>query len=65
MHATMLIAVQTGDNVFNCLTTMYRGSLTFETPMLFSNAFVILFTFGCFTGMMLSIAAEDIQYHDT
>ena len=44
---------------------MYKGALTFETPMLFSIAFVILFTFGGFTGMMLSIAAADIQYHDT
>ena len=44
---------------------MYKGSLTFETPMLFSIAFVILFTFGGFTGLMLSIAAADMQYHDT
>ena len=65
MYATMLIAVPTGVKVFNWITTMYRGSLTFETPMLFSIAFVILFTFGGFTGMMLSIAAADMQYHDT
>ena len=44
---------------------MYKGALTFETPMLFSIAFVILFTFGGFTGLMLSIAAADMQYHDT
>ena len=65
MYATMLIAVPTGVKVFNWVTTMYKGALTFETPMLFSIAFVILFTFGGFTGMMLSIAAADTQYHDT
>jgi len=65
MYATMLIAVPTGVKVFNWITTMYKGSLTFETPMLFSIAFVILFTFGGFTGLMLSIAAADMQYHDT
>ena len=65
MYATMLIAVPTGVKVFNWITTMYKGALTFETPMLFSIAFVILFTFGGFTGMMLSIAAADTQYHDT
>ena len=65
MYATMLIAVPTGVKVFNWITTMYKGCLTFEAPMLFSIAFVILFTFGGFTGLMLSIAAADIRYHDT
>src|SRR5690606_5066226 len=44
MYSTMLIAVPTGVKVFNWVTTMFRGSLTFETPMLFSIAFVVLFT---------------------
>ncbi|MBT4962898.1 MAG: cytochrome c oxidase subunit I [Francisellaceae bacterium] len=65
MYATMLIAVPTGVKVFNWISTMFRGSLTFETPMLYSIAFVILFTFGGFTGLMLSIAPADFQYHDS
>ncbi|MBU3068721.1 cytochrome c oxidase subunit I [Aestuariicella sp. G3-2] len=65
MYATMLIAVPTGVKVFNWITTMFRGSMTFETPMLFSVAFVILFTIGGFSGLMLAIAPADFQYHDT
>jgi cytochrome c oxidase subunit 1 len=65
MYATMLIAVPTGVKVFNWVSTMYKGSMTFETPMLFSLAFVILFTIGGFSGLMLAIAPADFQYHDT
>ncbi|SEA18842.1 cytochrome c oxidase subunit I [Microbulbifer marinus] len=65
MYATMLIAVPTGVKVFNWVTTMFRGSMTFETPMLFAVAFVILFTIGGFSGLMLAIAPADFQYHDT
>lgn len=65
MYATMLIAVPTGVKVFNWVTTMLKGSLTFETPMLFAVAFVVLFSLGGFSGLMLSIAPSDMQYHDT
>lgn len=65
MYATMLIAVPTGVKVFNWISTMWKGSLTFETPMLFAVAFVILFTIGGFSGLMLAIAPADFQYHDT
>ena len=65
MYATMLIAVPTGVKVFNWVTTMWRGAMTFETPMLFSIGFLVLFTIGGFTGLMLSIAPADFQYHDT
>jgi len=65
MYATMLIAVPTGVKVFNWVTTMFRGSMTFETPMLFAIAFVILFSIGGFSGLMLAIAPADFQYHDT
>lgn len=65
MYATMIIAVPTGVKVFNWVTTMFKGSMTFETPMLFAIAFVILFTIGGFTGVMLAIAPADFQYHDT
>lgn len=65
MYATMLIAVPTGVKVFNWVSTMFRGSLTFETPMLFAIAFVFLFTIGGFSGVMLSMVPADYQYQDT
>jgi cytochrome c oxidase subunit 1 len=65
MFATMLISIPTGVKVFNWVSTMWRGSLTFEAPMLWSVAFVILFTIGGFSGLMLAIVAADFQYHDT
>ena len=65
MFSTMLIAVPTGVKVFNWIATMWRGSMTFETPMLFSLAFVFLFTIGGFSGLMLAITPVDFQYHDT
>ena len=65
MYATMIIAVPTGVKVFNWTATMWKGAMTFETPMLFSIAFVVLFTMGGFTGLMMSIAPSDFQYHDT
>jgi cytochrome c oxidase subunit 1 len=65
MYATMLIAVPTGVKVFNWVATMWKGSMTFETPMLFAIAFVMLFTIGGFSGLMMSITPVDFQYHDT
>jgi cytochrome c oxidase subunit I len=65
MFATMLIAVPTGVKVFNWVATMWRGSLTFETPMLWAIAFVFLFSIGGFSGLMLAIVPADFQYHDT
>ena len=65
MYATMLIAIPTGVKVFNWTATMWKGAMTFETPMLFSIAFVVLFTLGGFTGLMMSVAPVDFQYHDT
>ena len=65
MYVTMAIAVPTGIKVFNWVSTMFRGELTFETPMLFSIAFVILFTIGGFSGIMLSMSPVDTQYHDS
>ena len=65
MFSTMMIAVPTGVKVFNWISTMWRGAMTFETPMLFSLAFVFLFTIGGFSGLMLAIAPVDFQYHDT
>ena len=65
MYATTLIAVPTGVKVFNWVATMWKGSLTFETPMLFALGFLFLFTLGGFTGLVLSLVPIDIQLHDT
>lgn len=65
MYATMLIAIPTGVKVFNWVATMWRGSLTFETPMLFSIAVVCLFTIGGFSGLVLAIVPVDVQLQDT
>ncbi|MHB1992541.1 cytochrome c oxidase subunit I [Metallibacterium scheffleri] len=65
MYATMLISVPTGVKVFNWVATMWKGSMTFETPMLFAVAFVILFTIGGFSGLMLGLVPADYQYHNS
>ncbi|MGI4859800.1 MAG: cbb3-type cytochrome c oxidase subunit I, partial [Janthinobacterium lividum] len=65
MYATMLIAVPTGVKVFNWTATMWRGSMTFETPMLFAIGFLFVFTIGGFTGVILAIAPIDIAVHGT
>jgi cytochrome c oxidase subunit I len=65
MLSTMLIAIPTGVKVFNWTATMWRGSISFEPPMLFAIAFLFLFTIGGFSGLMLAIAPADLQYHDT
>ncbi len=65
MYATMLIAVPTGVKVFNWIATMWRGSLSFETPMLFAVGFLFVFTMGGFTGLICAIAPIDIQLQDT
>jgi cytochrome c oxidase subunit I len=65
MYSTMLIAVPTGVKVFNWISTMWRGSLSFEAPMLWAVSFVILFTIGGFSGLMLAITPADFQYQDT
>ncbi|MBY4945024.1 cytochrome c oxidase subunit I [Cupriavidus respiraculi] len=65
MYATMLISVPTAVKIFNWIATMWRGMLTFETPMLFAIGFIFVFTIGGFTGLILSVTPIDIQVHDT
>jgi cytochrome c oxidase subunit 1 len=65
MLSTMLIAVPTGVKIFNWIATMWRGALTFETPMLFALGFLFMFTIGGFSGVMMAIVPLDFQYHDS
>ena len=62
---TMLIAVPTGVKFFNWVGTMWRGSLTFETPMLFTLGFLTTFIFGGLTGIILSSPVLDFHISDT
>ncbi len=65
MYATMLIAVPTGIKIFNWTATLYKGAISFETPMLFAIAFILFFTIGGCTGIMVSLVPADFQYQDT
>ncbi|GAA0407011.1 cytochrome aa3 quinol oxidase subunit I [Paenibacillus motobuensis] len=62
---TMLIAVPTGVKIFNWLLTLHKGKIEFTTPMLYSLAFIPIFTIGGVTGVMLAMASADYQYHNT
>jgi cytochrome c oxidase subunit 1 len=62
---TFLIAVPTGVKFFNWIGTMWRGQITFETPMLFSVGFLITFLFGGLTGIILASPPLDLHVHDT
>lgn len=62
---TMAIAIPTGVKFFDWIGTMWRGSLTFETPMLWSIGFLITFCFGGLTGVILASPALDFQVSDT
>ena len=65
MIASMLVAVPTGIKVFNWLATLWRGNLSFETPMLFALGFVALFVMGGLTGIFLAAYPVDWQVQDT
>ena len=62
---TMLIAVPTGVKFFNWIGTMWRGSLSFETPMLFTIGFLVTFLIGGLTGVMLAMPPIDFHVSDS
>jgi len=62
---TMVIAIPTGVKVFNWIFTMYRGTVTFKTPMLWFMGFIATFTVGGLTGVMMSVPALDFQFHNS
>lgn len=62
---TMLVGVPTAIKMFNWLATLYKGNISFESPMLFALGFLFLFAIGGVTGIMLATIATDVHFHDT
>ena len=62
---SFMVAVPSAIKVFNWTATLYKGSISFETPMLYALGFIGLFTIGGLTGLFLAALAVDVHVHDT
>jgi cytochrome c oxidase subunit 1 len=62
---TFLVAIPSGIKIFNWLATLYNGSISLATPMLYALSFLFLFTIGGLTGVFLGVLSVDIHLHDT
>jgi cytochrome c oxidase subunit 1 len=62
---SFLVAIPSAVKVFNWTATMYRGSISWETPMLYAIGFIGLFTIGGLTGLFLASVGLDVHVHDT
>ncbi|MGY4105844.1 cytochrome o ubiquinol oxidase subunit I [Aeromonas encheleia] len=62
---TMIISIPTGVKIFNWLFTMYRGRIEFSSPMLWTVGFIITFTVGGMTGVLLSVPAANFVLHNS
>ena len=62
---TMLVAVPSAIKVFNWMATIYKGSVSYDAPMLYALAFIGLFSVGGLTGVILALMGLDIHMHDT
>ncbi|WP_158746209.1 cytochrome o ubiquinol oxidase subunit I [Acidisphaera sp. L21] len=62
---TMIISIPTGAKIFNWLFTMYRGRIRYEVPMLWTIGFMVTFTIGGMTGVLLAVPPADFQLHNS
>lgn len=62
---TFFVGIPSGIKVFNWVATLYKGSISFQTPMLYAFSFLFLFTIGGLTGIVLGALSVDIHLHDT
>ncbi|MCA9507233.1 MAG: cbb3-type cytochrome c oxidase subunit I, partial [Myxococcales bacterium] len=62
---TFLVAIPSGIKMYNWIATMYKGSISFNTPMLYALSFLFLFCIGGLTGVFLGVLSVDIHLHDT
>jgi len=62
---TFIVAIPSAIKVFNWVSTLYKGSISLEAPMLFALSFILLFSIGGLSGLVLGAAATDVHVHDT